>query len=387
MADRVNLRIRTAKDIIDALRSPDASIRFSMLRAIARNPEKAASYGAFNGQDMIDELCSQMEHSNEGPLRAIILGTLSLYRDPRITRLFKNEISRSGNAEIITMAARYLSTDAEDDARNILSSLLLQNNSPTHAQITAGVMTSIGSLSVQEKIRIALLNNADMMPPALNDETEMLWALELCGPYRTRAQNLIEAQGEAAFLYLKNKWARLNERDKEWLLKWGAVQNPAYTVDLILSALDSKSDGLVLASLDAISFFGEAGSIFKNHTGRFLTSPNSAVRLAACRAGATGVDWEACLAREEDTAVKIEMLMRLTEEKGSVAAPVLIKILEEGDARLRSAAAAALQTIGRDVVDMMKPLMKHANQGVRVAAAQVLIAAGEDLWLEEQVMS
>lgn|GEM_PF-3925302 len=67
--------------------------------------------------------------------------------------------------------------------------------------------------------------------------------------------------------------------------------------------------------------------------------------------------------------MKIEMLMRLTEEKGALAAPTLIRLIEEGDYRLRAAATSALLRVGKDVAELMKPL----------------IAAGEELWLEEHL--
>lgn len=380
------LRIRTAKDMIDALRSTDSGIRISILRAIVQNPEKAAAYGLSEGLDIVDEMCDQVRNLVESPLRTLVLGALVAYKDPRVREVFKAEINASENAETITLAARYLSGEAEDDDRQTLSCLLLQNNSLTHARAAAYVMATYEHLSVRERLRIAMLGAADADPPGLGDETLTAWSAELHGPHAPRARRMVEAQGEGAFLYLRKRWDLLGDEDKTWLLEWGAAAYPVYTVELILLGLESGSEVVVLASLQAIPAMGASGAIFATHTGRFLGDPNPALRRAAVRAGAADVDWEAALATEENVSVRMEMLMRLAEVEGAVAAPVLIRFIEEGDYRICAAATSALKLIGKDAVELMKPLLKHPQQAVQVAAAQVLISAGEDLWLEEQVI-
>lgn len=80
------------------------------------------------------------------------------------------------------------------------------------------------------------------------------------------------------------------------------------------------------------------------------------------------------------------MLTRLAAEQGGAAAPTLIQLME-GDYLLRAAATSALRRVSKDDVELMKPLMKHSCQAVQVAAAQVLIAAGEELWLEEHLLA
>lgn len=381
------IRIRTTKDIIEALRSADPGIRFSVLRAIIQHPEQAVAYGASAKWDLVEELCNWTRNLTESPLHTLVLGALVAYRDPRVREIFKKQIHTSENAETLSLAARYLAGDVEEGERHSLCGLLLQNNSLKHAKAAADVMITHKQLSAREKIRIAMLSSEEFCPPELNDETEPAWSKELQGPYGSHARRLLETQGEAAFIYLRKKWDSLRDEDKAWLLEWGAGQHPAYAIELILLGLDSGSDSLVLAALEAIARMGEYGTIFLPHIGRHLKSMNHVVRRAAVKAGAVGVDWEAVLAAEEDALVKIEILPRLTATKGSSAAPTLIRLIEEGDYRLRSAATSALQELSKDVVELMKPLMTHPRQAVQVAAAQVLIAAGEELWLEEHLLA
>lgn len=380
------LRIRTIQDIIDALQSDEPAIRVSILRAIIRHPEKVAAYDAGGGWDILDELCSQARHLEESPLRTLVLGALVAYRDPRVWEIFKNELHTSAHAESLTLAARYLSGAGDDTGREILSSFLLQNNSATHARVAADAMAGYEQLSNKERIRIAMLSTGDVTPPALCVETEPLWLVELAGPFHEQARRLIETQGEASFLFLRKRWDRLGDGDKQWLLEWGAQTHPAYTVELILAGLDSDCHILVLAALEAIFTLGDAGSIFSTQTGKFLKNHDPAVRLAAAKAGARGVDWEALLSEENNTKVQLVMMIRLTEERGAAAAPTLIRLMEAGDYQVCAAATLALKTVSKDVAELMKPLMSHPSQSVQVAAAQVLIEAGEELWLEEHLL-
>lgn len=386
MSEPGQIRIRTTKDVVEALRSTDPGIRFSILRAIIQHPEQAAAYGATEEWDLVEELCDQARDLSGSALRTLVLGALVSYKDPRVREIFIKEIHASENAEALSLAARYLAGEVENGEKHSLSGLLLQNNSLKHAQAAADVMIGHGHLSDREKIRIALLSSEEFNPPELTKETEPAWSAELQGPYASHARRLLEAQGEAAFLCFRKNWSTLNDEDKKWLLKWGADKFPVYIVELILYGLDSGSELLVLAALEAIITLKEYGKIFATHTGRYLNSQNPAVRLAAVRAGATVGDWEATLASEDNTAVKIEMLMRMAEEKGVAAVPTLIRLIEEGDHRLRAAATSALQKIGKEVAELIKPLMVHPHQAVQVAAAQVLLAAGEELWLEEQLL-
>lgn len=381
------IRIHTTKDIVEALRSAEPGIRFSILRAIIQHPEQAAAYGVSERWDLVEELCNQTRNLTESPLRTLVLGALVAYRDPRVREIFKKEIHMSENAEVLSLAARYLAGEVEEGKRHSLCGLLLQNNSLKHAQAAAEVMMTHKHLSDQERIRIAMLSSDDLFsPPRLSDTTEPAWATELQGPYGPHARRLLEAQGEAAFIYLRKKWDGLADKSKIWLLGWGAEKHPAYAMELILLGLDSDSDPLVLAALEAIARMGEYGKIFLPHTGRLLKSMNPVVRRAAVKTGAAGVDWEAALTAEDDALVKIEIVTRLIEDKGVVAVPTLIRLIEEGDYRLSAAATTALKILGKDAAELMKPLMKHSHQALQVAAAQVLIAAGEELWLEEQVL-
>ena len=381
------LRIRSAQDLFDAVKSSDPAVRLGVLRAIVQDPSKAASYGRHEGMDIVDMLCGQAVALSASTLRTMVLGALGEFRDARVKALFRKEIMVSQDVEVISIAARFLSAEPEDEVRGIFSTLLTQNNSLPHARAAANAMATFTSLTGAERVRIAMLSDVDFAAPLLDEKTEPFWVKELGGPLGGRARELIGSQGGTAFGFLRKRWETLPEGLKEWLLRWGAAEHPAFTVELILHGLDSGSDPLVRASLECVASLGAAGKIFESLTGRYLSHPDPAVRIAAVRAGVEGLDWEDALAEENDPAVKIEMVGRLADARGASAVPTLVRLVEEGDSRLRAASTLALQRLGKDAVEGVKPLMEHADQAVKVAAAQVLIAAGEDLWLEEKILS
>jgi hypothetical protein len=105
-------------------------------------------------------------------------------------------------------------------------------------QVAARAMAGWKTPSVREAIRVATFAMSDGPPPPMIDEkTDGDWLKELEGPQRGRARELIEGQGENAFLHMRRKWAYLSTDLKAWLLKWGVRMHPVYTVELLISAL------------------------------------------------------------------------------------------------------------------------------------------------------
>ncbi len=168
-------------------------------------PSKAAAYGADSSRDLIEELCNQVRHLPDGPLRTLVLGALASYKDPRVREILRKEIHASQNPEALTLAACYLSGEDEDDGRQGLSSLLMQNHSSMHARAAARAMAGYPRLSQRESIRIAVFGIGTLHPPELSAETESIWFKELRGHMGAQARRLMEKQGEAAFIYLKGR--------------------------------------------------------------------------------------------------------------------------------------------------------------------------------------
>ena len=161
-----------------------------------------------------------------------------------------------------------------------------------------------------------------------------------------------------------------------------------FAIELILLGLDSGRVPLVKTSLECIASLGAAGR-FRNAHRQVPVPSDSAVRIAAVRAGVAGLDWEDALAREKGSSGEDrdgwEASGRERHCCGADDRPPRSK--KEISGCVRQPQQAALQRLGKGAVEDVKPLMEHPAQSVKVAAAQVLIAAGEDLWLKEKILS
>jgi HEAT repeat protein len=236
-------------------------------------------------------------------------------------------------------------------------------------------------------VRVALLTDAEEPRiPALNTETAAFWLEEMDGVFRVQARERLEEMGEPAFLFLARRWDALSEENREWLLEWGGEHWPERIEALLTKALDSNSDRVALAALGCIAARGEGGAArFGVALARFIHHPDVALRLAAIRAGAMGVDWRAVLARETEPEVRQACVHGLAREKGSRAVPTLVSLLQEGSWELRAAAVSALTRIGAAAIEAVQPLIHHPRQEVQAGAAQILLALGQESWLYEEM--
>lgn len=365
------LRIRSAKDIFDALRSDDVGVRLSIVKAIIANPEKAASYAEHDGTTLVDYLIFLLHHNTDPGYKLALLAALASFSEERITNIFKSEMLSSDDDQTITMAASKLAAEPEADVRGFLATML-KSGHELKARHAANIMAGYETLGLDEKVMIAVHIDADFPAPALNDETERTWLKELVGPALKMAGRLIEEQGEEAFLRLKEKWASLPNGVKEWLLDWGARRHQAHTVQLLIEAL--KEDALLPVALRAIGSYGEAASIFKPLIAKLASHPDRAVRLTAIRAGAECGQLEELIFGEKDIEFRIEFIRRFAAEKGPDAIPQLVEMLGDDDWQIRACAAGGLISIGEPAVDAVEPLLSAEDERVRVAAAKVLLS-------------
>lgn len=379
------IHIRTAEDLFEALNSPDPGVRIPLLRAIAAGPEKALSYGCHNGRDLVGELSRQAFEIPNSDLKADLLYALSKFRDPRALNVFKRQISVSGDPEVIRLAGTYLSLEPEENTKDILPGLIMQERSAFRAGVAARAMANWKTPSVREAIRVAAYVPAGPLPPVIDEKTDGDWLKELEGPQRGRARELLEGQGEDAFLHLRRKWTCLSTDLKAWLLEWGVRLHPAYTVELLIRALDEGPDALRVVSLEGISRMEGAKALFRQLASRFLKSEDSAMRRAALRAGAMPEVWQEALEKEPDSDVRVELVRLLAEEKNEEAASALLSALKDLDPRVRAASADALAAVGHRVVGELRSLIDGPKDEVRAAAVQALLRLGDECWLEERM--
>jgi HEAT repeat protein len=382
------LHIRSARDIFEALYASDIGVRLAMLQSITEYPDKVLAYGPYNGRDLIEELADQVNRAKTSTERTLLLGALAGFDDARVVALLEKEIFISQDIEAILIAANRLRREPEATRREIFTRLLGRKDSVVHQRVAANALAEFEDLTPEQQIQVALLAGVDFTPPPLlNQATHTLWMQALEGPRRRRARKCLQNQGEPTFRYIRSYWDDLNLDTKSWLVEWGAREFPVFTVELLSRALESDSEPMILTSLSCIAAMGEAGSMFRPMLLQFKEHKSNAVRLAAIRAGLTGLDWREALSEEEDLSVRLAILRRLIHEHGAEAAPELLNLLEDRDWRIRAAATEGLiQCGGETVIEQAKSLIDHPREPVRLAAVQVLIGLGLEDWLEEKIL-
>ena len=77
------------------------------------------------------------------------------------------------------------------------------------------------------------------------------WLNELAGPFQLEARLELRRQGASTLAALVGYWDRLRESAKKWLLEWAAETSPDLVLDRIREVLTKRSDGLILAALEA----------------------------------------------------------------------------------------------------------------------------------------
>ena len=177
------------------------------------------------------------------------------------------------------------------------------------------------------------------------------------------------------------------------MLLWATPVAPLRLLPTLEQVLKAEVAPLTvqLAAIEAVPLLGGAASLLQPVLTRFLAPERAApLRLAALRSGApvTVALLEECLAQDDSPAVRIEAMRLLATLAGEAALETFLGLLQADDWETRSAAADALaQLPAEPVIAAVRPLVFHEVEGIRVAAANVLIAHGDDIWLEDTFLS
>lgn len=175
MSTRVELR--SARDLIAALESPDLGLRMAVHRALAQDPSRALAYGAHEGRDCIDVLVAQ-GRAGESSSALIACATLSAMDDPRVTAFFLERLDH-GTGRVLTAATGYLLQHPFERPQAFAA--LLGNDSLLRARCAAralGVPRAADPPAVA--LRLAILHPDCSLPPRTGIWAE-LWEAELAG--------------------------------------------------------------------------------------------------------------------------------------------------------------------------------------------------------------
>lgn len=380
-------KLRTAEDLLLVLRSPDLQTRAAVLASIMQAPDKALAFGSFQGVDLIDELIDQCFRSDVPLYRHLVAAALSVLDDPRVPPAMRRLLNYYGEPDLVRVAADRLLREPVEDGVAHYRALAMQTDSPLHTQIGADLLLKGNGLEPRLAIRVSVANgrNQSIAPDLTNDNIDA-WLEELNGPYVRSATLLIEPQGVNAFRLLVDKWSRLNAETQEWLVRWGSREFPLDAVTVLRAAIQSDFDSVVLEGLRGIEGLGPAQGLFSAELSPLLGHSKPQVRALAISAGATIDDAREALRTEVEPVVIAELLIRLRQQEGKVSIEFLVEALTHSDYRVRVQAMTELTALGECVRERAQQMVLSDSMDHRVAGTNLLLAMGQQEWLEQHLL-
>lgn len=380
-------RLRTAEDLLLALRSPDLQMRAAVLASIMQTPDKALAFGSFQGVDLIDELIDQCFRSDVPLYRHLVAAALSVLDDPRVPPAMRRLLNYYGEPDLVRVAADRLSRDAVEDGVPHYRALAMQTDSPLHTQIGADLLLRAKGLDPRLAIRVSVANgrNQSIAPDLTNDNVDA-WLAELNGPYLRPATILLEEQGVNAFRTLVAHWSQTDAESQEWLVRWGAREFPLDAMELLRFSIRSEHENVVLEGLRGIEGLGPARDLFSDELTPLFDHVNPQVRALAVSAGAKVDDPRTALATEKEAVVIAELLILLRKGEGGAAIDTLVEALTHSDYRVRVQAMTELTALGDLAGGRAMEMVLGGTMDHRVAGTNLLLAMGQQEWLEQHLL-
>ncbi|MBX7133742.1 MAG: HEAT repeat domain-containing protein [Fimbriimonadaceae bacterium] len=381
------VRLRTAEDLLVALRSSNLQTRAAVLAAVMQAPDKAVAFGSYQGVDLIDELVDQLFRSEVPVYRHLVASALSVLDDPRVPPAMRRILGYYGEPDLVRVAADRLSREPVLDGLPVYRALAMQTDSMLHAQIGADLLINASELDDKTAIRVSVSNSKGVsVAPEVSATNLRFWIDELNGPYLRAATLLLEDQGLSTYRMLADNWSSLGEEAQCWLLRWGARAFPLESVGLLRHAVRSEYDSVVLESLRGIESLGSAKSLFSDELVPLLSHTSGSVRTLALSVGTRVDDVRGALSQEAHPLVVAELLIRLRETEGPDAVDVLVEALGHEDYRVRVQALTELTALGTAVRERARQLAQSEVMDQRVAGTNLLLAMGEQEWLEQHLL-
>lgn len=360
------LRITDAAGLFAALGSSDMLTRLSVLEAVALDPQGALALGSHEARDLITVLCTELERALGTELRLYVIFALAaMPSDPRVIAALEQVWFLSDDTNERLSAISRLAQEANPAVHSHLEKTLLGDD-PDRAQAVANVWRAQAEDSPELQLRLALAaEERDQAFPALDPESLELWLGELRGPFAERARERLEANVAHTVDIVSAVWNKLGRDTRAWLLELATRIQSGQLSQLTDLAL--RDESLQLEAIEAAQ-----APLIANQYARQLEeladgSPDPVVRAAAIQAGAPGDNRFRAL-RTGVRAVRIAATRRL----GGDDLSTLLKLLYDGDWRIRSAAADRLAALGERGQRAVRPLLRHERLEVRMAAARVL---------------
>jgi hypothetical protein len=381
-----SFQVRTARELFEALESPDGGIRLAALQAIQQAPSTALSFGLHGKRDLLDVLLTQAERWRGEFEWMNWIGAIAGFRDPRVFRLFTSLITTETHSELLFALANYLQTEDLASVRIPLGEALLQNTCAARARTVAPLLSWGTDLSPAEVLRIRLLEPGASPIPMFSAASEE-WVEELAGPFQSEARQELRRQGPSTLAALVGYWERLGDSSKKWLLEWATEADADLVLEPIREVLTKRADGLVLAALEAAANVKDFPVALEGAIVPLLEHRDELIRRGAVLASRSGRDWPRLFENEPSTLVKQACIAKIMEQEGQEGMPFALQQLASPDWRIRAAAAEGLLSLGPSGVRAALTLLPEAGESVRIGIARMVAHAADEELLNEFMQS
>lgn len=345
------VRIRTAAELFGVLTTGSPMEQMAVLQSVMQNPEKPLSLGPHQGEDFIDLLLRLMEQSSGGLKQAQVV-CLMCYQDERTTRFLVDEFSRCRDPALVLRLASRIGM--ERDIRFFLP--FLWGEKGAQALAAARLCSTLPDLTPAERLRVAILLDAEFEPPALQEQTLDLWMKELTGRHRLRTRQLAANQ-PAGTLLLWSRWRELDMREQEWLITLTAHSHPGFFKARLPQLLEDPQ----LAPLLVTRALEQQVSL----PACLLEHPQPEVRAAAIAQGHADSELERYLGPEVSLCEVLAALGRCSPERW-------VDGLRDGRWQVRGAAVQWLCQLECPPLEEVRRLSESTHLGAKVAALTVL---------------
>lgn len=377
----VQVNIRSGEDLARALRHPDMNVRTMVLRAITERPDQAMNFKTEDGGDLIDDLLRLCRNTLGSMERIAYAYTLLSLNDSRVIDFAKTEFTATDNHKIALLCAGRLSKLPEEEKARLLSPVVTGDYSPTRVRMAANLLTRCKNLPPEVSVRVAIMSDQEMPVPSLDADNPDTWLKELCGPFpRTARELLLKYDGKSVNTLL-SLWDRLPEEIRVWTIREGIkndIPGVSRTVEKIIQAGEEKP---LKAAIESIRDLPDAGG-YETLLRPLYTHENPSVRALAISAGAERGNWSAALMSETSPEVRTAIIRRIGRCGGADDVTPLIRVLSDGNWRIRAQAADALTRLAPDSLPHLRKALESVNENTRTAAAQALYKLGFESWVK-----
>lgn len=383
------IHIRSAPDLLAALRESSPLLRLGVLQHVARHPQKALAYGKHEGLDVLDVLVEQARSMPAGQLRQATVLAIANFRDPRAVAFLMEDVRTNPDAQSVMSTLIRLAEEESEPVRRLLVELLDREPSSAHARTAANLLSWWPGWepTLEQRLRLSLLSDTGRpQPPPFDEESADLWLAHLQGELASRAWDYLELQGRGAFARVGMRWDDLEDEQRLALLRWGGRRHLEDVPGLLRQTLASANPELVHEALRLLERLpGEQGR-HQERLRQLWEQGGTDARRAVLRAGLRGLEWERLLSEAADLPLRRELLAAWARHEPVAALPHVLEAFEAREWQVRATAVQLAIAAGEPAVEGARRWALDPRPEVRLAACQALVGLGQEEWLEETLL-